>query len=410
MADIRRPKATPATPLIVREERTPGGTVRARSTLGVRWLVLAFTCILMMGSYYCYDNPAALESQLHARFADTPYNADFAFWFNMFYTVYSVPNIVLPFFGGYFVDKLGVRFMLVLFAALILLGQIIVALSTQIRSLPLMLVGRFIFGLGGESLCVGQSALLAAWFKDKELALALGISMSISRLGSVVNDSCSPMLAGNIGLSGALWVGAIICAGSLGAALCLVTIDSCTSRREAADAAKAAAAAAGTSSAAASLFSTPRPDRLRTPGVKRSAPGQGAPAYGSVQRSDNGSEPNTPNAAEGPNGKREKMKLSDVRHLGIRFWLLCISCVVVYGAILPFNNIASGLLQVRAASVLLARRPAPPTSCISFCARAPHLTRPRAPHHLCIVPYLPAGALLPRGRVAPTWHSVHVHR
>ena len=129
-----------------------------------------------------------------------------------------------------------------------------------------------------------------------------------------------------------------------------------------------------------------------------------------VQRSDNGSEPNTPNAAEGPNGKREKMKLSDVRHLGIRFWLLCISCVVVYGAILPFNNIASGLLQVRAASVLLARRPAPPTSCISFCARAPHLTRPRAPHHLCIVPYLPAGALLPRGRVAPTWHSVHVHR
>ena len=28
-------------------------------------------------------------------------------YFSLLYTVYSIPNMVLPFFGGYFVDKLG---------------------------------------------------------------------------------------------------------------------------------------------------------------------------------------------------------------------------------------------------------------------------------------------------------------
>ena len=69
----------PATPLIVREQRTPGGTVRLRSTLGLRWVVLGFTCLVGVGSYYSYDNPAALEAQIHARFAHTPYGDNFAF-------------------------------------------------------------------------------------------------------------------------------------------------------------------------------------------------------------------------------------------------------------------------------------------------------------------------------------------
>lgn len=33
-----------------------------------RWLVLALSCFLMLGNYYCFDNPAALKSQLQQRF------------------------------------------------------------------------------------------------------------------------------------------------------------------------------------------------------------------------------------------------------------------------------------------------------------------------------------------------------
>ena len=30
----------------------------------VRWLVLFLGCIMMISNYYCYDNPAALKTQV----------------------------------------------------------------------------------------------------------------------------------------------------------------------------------------------------------------------------------------------------------------------------------------------------------------------------------------------------------
>ena len=55
-----------------------------------------------------------------------------------------------------------------------------------------MLAGRVLFGLGGESMSVAQSAIVSQWFKGKELAMALGLNLSISRLGSVINGIVIP--------------------------------------------------------------------------------------------------------------------------------------------------------------------------------------------------------------------------
>lgn len=41
---------------------------------------------------------------------------------------------------------------------------------------------------------VGQSAIVSKWFKGKELALALGLNISISRLGSVINGILIPRI------------------------------------------------------------------------------------------------------------------------------------------------------------------------------------------------------------------------
>lgn len=60
-----------------------------------------------------------------------------------------------------------------------------------------MLVGRVVFGLGGESMSVAQSAIVSVWFKGKELAFALGINLSVSRLGSVLNSNTIPALYDN---------------------------------------------------------------------------------------------------------------------------------------------------------------------------------------------------------------------
>ena len=88
---------------------------------------------------------------------------------------------------------MGIRIGIALFSFLILLGQCVFALAVDLRNYPLALVGRFIFGLGGESLSVTQSALIFSWFLGKNVSLIFGINISVARLGSVTNDYSEPL-------------------------------------------------------------------------------------------------------------------------------------------------------------------------------------------------------------------------
>lgn len=40
----------------------------------------------------------------------------------------------------------------------------------------------------------------------------------------------------------------------------------------------------------------------------------------------------------------DKFKFSDIKTFNKSFWLLCFSCVIVYMAIFPYIQVASGLL------------------------------------------------------------------
>ena len=70
----------------------------------MRWLMLTFGCFFLMGSYFCFDNPAPLKTFLTAE----PYNLSDT-QVSGLYSIYSFPNMVLPLFGGIFIDKVGVR-------------------------------------------------------------------------------------------------------------------------------------------------------------------------------------------------------------------------------------------------------------------------------------------------------------
>jgi nitrate/nitrite transporter NarK len=98
-----------------------------------------------------------------------------------------------------------------------------------------MLAGRVLFGLGGESMSVGQSAIVSKWFKGKELAMALGLNLSISRLGSVVNGLVIPRIYNDqnmdrLGL--ALLVGFFVCVFSMICAVCLTLMDKMADKKD----------------------------------------------------------------------------------------------------------------------------------------------------------------------------------
>ncbi|TMW56666.1 hypothetical protein Poli38472_006676 [Pythium oligandrum] len=259
-----------------------------KSQQRVRWLVLCLSCVLMIGNYYCFDNPAALKSQLQQRFNKYP-KQRFEFLFNLLYTLYSVPNVVLPFFGGVLVDRFGARVMLVVFSVAILVGQVVFAAGCSFSSFNAMLFGRVLFGFGGESLGVAQGTLVAAWFKNSELALALGINLSVARLGSVINNEVSPVVAEHTSVSSALWFGVFMCVVSFAAVLFLIPIDKRASRTE----------------------------------------------------------PREQNTNADADADAQGISFRDFRRFRPAFWLLALSCLVVYGCVIPFNNVASSLLMER---------------------------------------------------------------
>jgi nitrate/nitrite transporter NarK len=88
--------------------------------------------------------------------------------------------------------------MYIVFELLIVIGQFIFALGCQSTSMQTMLLGRIVFGLGGESLNICQNAMIVKWFFKSQIALPLGLTISISRLGSVLNDVFSPRLVSNV--------------------------------------------------------------------------------------------------------------------------------------------------------------------------------------------------------------------
>ncbi len=67
-----------------------------------RWLILVLGCAMMVGLYYATDIPAALYTQIKDHM-DNP--DDYAINFSLLYTLYSSPNLIIPFFGGFLVDR-----------------------------------------------------------------------------------------------------------------------------------------------------------------------------------------------------------------------------------------------------------------------------------------------------------------
>ena len=85
--------------------------------------------------------------------------------------------------GGILIDKwLGVARGATVFCGFILVGQVIFGVGGYYRSIITMNAGRFIFGIGGESLASAQNAYAVSWFFGKQLNFVFGLQLSFARV------------------------------------------------------------------------------------------------------------------------------------------------------------------------------------------------------------------------------------
>ena len=169
-----------------------------RDSAKARWAAMVVVSLSMFGAYFfnyaMSPVKPILESALGWNSADFGiYTGSYA-WFNVFF--------LMLIFSGIILDKLGIRFTGLASTAIMVIGtginywaitSVSPSLNTHVIFLGdiktqvlLSALGFAIFGVGSEATGITISKAIVKWFKGKEMALAMGLQMSIARIGTAL--------------------------------------------------------------------------------------------------------------------------------------------------------------------------------------------------------------------------------
>ena len=167
--------------------------------IGARVLMFVATGLAMLGNYYVYDSIGPVADLLARQlgFSDAQIGSLNA--------VYSLPNVFLVLVGGVLVDRFSARLVVFWTTVICLAGATLTAIGSYF---PVMVLGRFLFGVGAETLAVATLVALAQWFLGRSFALCMALNISLARLGSYLADR-SPSFARSLyeqGWQSALWL------------------------------------------------------------------------------------------------------------------------------------------------------------------------------------------------------------
>lgn len=126
-----------------------------------RCLILFLICFIPLSNFYVLLHPVPLQlvimEKLQINFTQ----------YNLLYSIYGFPNILLCFFSGNIVHKLGLQSASIIFMVSQCLGNLIFIFGIYTSNYYLCLFGRLFVGSGGELLqCIGF-VFLHKWFSHR---------------------------------------------------------------------------------------------------------------------------------------------------------------------------------------------------------------------------------------------------
>ena len=179
--------------------------------------MLIIVATAMMMGYFVNDVMSPLETLLEMPRSEGGLGwspADYGFFSGAgsFINVF----LLMLFFSGIILDKMGIRFTGVLACSLMVLGTLIkyYAVNTapegEVFGMPVTVavasLGFAVFGVGYEMTGITVSKAMVRWFTGHELALAMGIQLAMARLGTAAALSISAPIARHFTLSAPLLV------------------------------------------------------------------------------------------------------------------------------------------------------------------------------------------------------------
>ncbi|MDF1571310.1 MAG: MFS transporter [Bacteroidales bacterium] len=167
-----------------------------RDSAAMRWLVMILISGLMFATYYFQDFYSGLKDLMENEYGFTSEQ------FGRIIGLTTIANVFgMIIVGGIILDKWGIRIAGYVFGGLAALGGLVSALTAsgmimENNTLAGLIIGRILFGIGLEVVCVIVMRTLVKWFKGYEIALAMGINMGFGRLGSALAIAISLDIAG----------------------------------------------------------------------------------------------------------------------------------------------------------------------------------------------------------------------
>ena len=187
-----------------------------------RWTVLFIVATAMMMGYFVNDIMSPLETLLEMPHSQgglgwTPSDYGFFSGAGSFINVF----LLMLFFSGIILDKMGIRFTGTLACSLMVFGTLIkyYAVTTDFGGTDISFFGTHlpisaawasfgfaIFGVGYEMTGITVSKAMVKWFTGHELALAMGLQLAMARFGTAAALSISAPIARHYTLSTPLLV------------------------------------------------------------------------------------------------------------------------------------------------------------------------------------------------------------
>ncbi|CAO3702432.1 unnamed protein product [Rhizopus stolonifer] len=128
----------------------------------------------------------------------------------------SIINTISPIFGGIFIDMFGSIWGTLVVNIVVIVGSLLTAIAAKYDSFGLMVAARVIFGIGSSLIIAIQQSLITKWFRSKNLAVAVGVQLSISRLCMFLGTLVANPIAARTGdWVWSFWLSLIICGFSL---------------------------------------------------------------------------------------------------------------------------------------------------------------------------------------------------
>jgi len=179
---------------------------KKKKMLSYRWAIFATMALAYFFVYFHRTTGGAISGTLQDYFGvGTASIALLASAYLYAYTLMQIPSGILT-------DKLGPRKAATIFVFLIAVGSILSAYAATSNDFNMMIVGKFVIGIGAAVVYIPIMKILAVWYRKNEFASMSGILLLVGNVGGIAAATPMVIMMDDLGIQNTYIVLAIITA------------------------------------------------------------------------------------------------------------------------------------------------------------------------------------------------------